>query len=78
MRNIQDVLHEKEAQVEKLTREVKLLRVAERILEDDSPREESPRQPKRATEPMPQSATTAIINFEDGTVLPMADDDVLN
>ena len=36
MKNIQDVLREKEAEVEKLTREVKLLRVAARLLEDES------------------------------------------
>ena len=73
MRNIHDVLREKQAEIQKLTREVRLLRVAERILEG-----ESPSQPKRATEPMSQSANTAVINFEAGTVLPMADDDVMN
>jgi len=35
MKNIQDVLHEKEAEIEKLTREIKLLRVAARLLEDE-------------------------------------------
>ena len=73
MRNIHDVLREKQAEIQKLTREVRLLRVAERILEG-----ESPSQPNPATEPMSQSANTAVINFEAGTVLPMADDDVMN
>ena len=36
MKNIQDVLREKETEVEKLTREVKLLRAAARLLEDES------------------------------------------
>jgi hypothetical protein len=71
MRNIHDVLREKEAEVEKLTREVKLLRVAGRILEDDSPS-----QPAQAAEAMSQHATTAILNFADGTVLPTSDGDV--
>ena len=35
MKNIQDVLREKEAEIEKLTREIKLLRVAARMLEDE-------------------------------------------
>ena len=35
MKNIQDVLREKEAEIEKLNREIKLLRVAARMLEDD-------------------------------------------
>jgi hypothetical protein len=36
MKNIQDVLREKETEVEKLTREVKLLRAAAHLLEDES------------------------------------------
>ena len=55
MRNIQDVLHEKETVVEKLTREVKLLRAAARLLED-----ESPGQPGRVAEPR---MNTAIIDL---------------
>jgi hypothetical protein len=35
MKNIQDVLREKEAEIEKLNREMKLLRVAARLLEDE-------------------------------------------
>jgi len=35
MKNIQDVLREKEAEIEKLNREIKLLRVAARLLEDE-------------------------------------------
>ena len=71
MRNILDVLREKEAKVAELTREVKLLRVAERILED-----ESPSQPRRATEEMSQSPNTAVINFEDATILPVTDEPI--
>jgi hypothetical protein len=37
MKNVQDVLREKEAEIEKLNREIKLLRVAARILEDEGP-----------------------------------------
>jgi hypothetical protein len=69
MRNIQDVLREKETEVEKLTREVKLLRAAACLLEDES-------QPARAAEPMPQCANTAFSDLEGGTVLPAADGDV--
>jgi len=35
MKNIQHVVREKEAEIEKLTREIKLLRAAVRILEDE-------------------------------------------
>jgi len=68
MRNIQDVLHEKETEVKKLTREVELLRAAARLLED-----ESSSQPGRAAEPMSRRTTTATTNW---TVLPEADGDV--
>jgi hypothetical protein len=71
MKNIQDVLREKETEVEKLTREVKVLRVAARILED-----ESPSQPGRAAEPMSRRPDTAFISLEGGTVPPAADGDV--
>jgi len=71
MRNILDVLREKEAKVAEVTREVKLLRVAKRILED-----ESPSQPRQATEQKSQSANTAVINFEDETILPVTDEPV--
>jgi len=37
MKNIQHVVREKEAEIEKLTREIKLLRAAVRILEDEGP-----------------------------------------
>jgi hypothetical protein len=36
MKNIQDVVREKEAEIEKLTREIKLLRVAARMLDDEA------------------------------------------
>lgn len=36
MKNIQDVLREKEAEIERLNREIKLLRVAARILQDEA------------------------------------------
>ena len=64
MRNIQDVLREKETTVEKLTREVNLLRAAARLLED-----ESSSQPGRAAESMSRRATTTMINVQDGMVL---------
>jgi hypothetical protein len=51
MKNIQEVLREKENEIEKLTREIKLLRVAARILED-----ESQAQSPRAIDPMPRHA----------------------
>jgi len=35
MKTIQQVLHEKEAEIEKLSREIKLLRVAARILDEE-------------------------------------------
>jgi hypothetical protein len=69
MRNIHDVLREKETKVQKLALEVKVLRWAVRLLENGSP---SP--PGRAAEPRSPRATTAMINFEDGTVLPMSED----
>ena len=60
MKNIQDVLREKETEVEKLTREVKLLRVAARLLED-----ESPSQPGGATDPMSPSVDAVFISLEE-------------
>ncbi len=36
MKNIQEVLREKEAEIERLNREIKLLKVAARILEDEA------------------------------------------
>jgi hypothetical protein len=36
MKNVREVLREKETEIEKLAREIKLLRVAARILEDES------------------------------------------
>lgn len=71
MKNIRDVLREKETEVRKLTREVKLLRVAARLLED-----ESPSQPGRAAETMSRHADAAIISLEGGTAPPAADGDV--
>jgi predicted RNase H-like nuclease (RuvC/YqgF family) len=35
MKTIQNVLREKEAEIEKLTREIKMLKVAARIMEDE-------------------------------------------
>ena len=60
MKNIKDVLREKEAEVEKLTREVKLLRVAASLLED-----ESPSQPGGATSAQSPRADVAIISLEE-------------
>ena len=36
MKNIQDVLREKENEIERLTREIKLLKVAARMLDEES------------------------------------------
>jgi hypothetical protein len=52
MKNIQDVLREKEAEIEKLTREIKLLRVAARLLD-----EEGRNQTSRTNDPMRRADT---------------------
>jgi len=69
MKNIQDVLREKETEIEKLTREIKLLRVATRLLED-----ESPSQPGRANAPLPGHADAPAMTVEEPVldVLPAA------
>jgi len=69
MKNIQDVLREKEAEIEKLTREIKLLRVAARLLDD-----ESRGQPARDADPMPRQMETAAASLEEPMleVLPVA------
>jgi hypothetical protein len=54
MKNIQDVLREKEAEIEKLTREIKLLRVAVRLLD-----EEGRNQASRTNDPMRRADTPA-------------------
>ena len=60
MKDIQDVLREKEAEIEKLTREIKLLRVAVRLLED-----ENPSQLGRPAEAMPRHAEASAVNLEE-------------
>ena len=60
MKNVQDVLREKEAEIEKLTREIKLLRVAARLLED-----ENAGQPPRPVETMPRHAEAASMSLEE-------------
>ncbi|HYN15767.1 MAG TPA: hypothetical protein VES66_08275 [Terriglobales bacterium] len=69
MKNIQDVLREKEAEIEKLNREIKLLRVAARMLEDDNQS-----QPGRAVAAMPRHADVAAMSLEEPMleVLPAA------
>jgi len=69
MKNIQDVLREKEAEIEKLTREIKLLRVAARLLDD-----ESQGQPARDADPRLRQMETAAANLEEPVldVLPVA------
>ena len=59
MKNIQDVLREKEAEIEKLNREIKLLRVAARLLED-----ENTSQAGRTAEAAPHHAEPAM-NLEE-------------
>jgi len=58
MKNIQDVLREKETEIEKLTREIKLLRVAARLLED-----EGQSQSGRAVTAMPRHADGAAVSL---------------
>jgi len=60
MKNIQDVLREKETEIEKLTREIKLLRVAARLLED-----EGQSQSGRAVAAMPHHADGAAVSLEE-------------
>jgi len=69
MKNIQDVLHEKEAEIEKLNREIKLLRVAARMLEDDSQSQST-----RAVAATPHHADVAAVGPEEPVleVLPAA------
>ncbi len=67
MKNIQDVLRDKEAEIEKLTREVKLLRVAARILDDEGPS-------GRVPEPIQRHVETAAMSLEEPVLdlLPVA------
>jgi len=69
MKNIQDVLREKEAEIEKLNREIKLLRVAARLLE-----EENASQPGRPADSTPHTAEAAAMSLEEPVldVLPAA------
>ena len=59
MKNIQDVLREKEAEIEKLNSEIKLLRVAARLSED-----ENTSQAGRTAEAAPRHAEPAM-NLEE-------------
>jgi len=69
MKNIQDVLRDKEAEIEKLTREIKLLRVAARLLDD-----EAQNQPARPMDPIQRHVETAAMSLEEPVldVLPVA------
>ena len=69
MKNIQHVLREKEAEIEKLTREIKMLKVAARILE-----EEGQGQPARSAESLQRHVDVAGVNLEEPMldVLPAA------
>jgi len=69
MKNIQDVLREKEAEIEKLNREIKLLRVAARLLEDENTSHSG-----RAADPTPHTAEAAAMSLEEPVldVLPAA------
>ena len=69
MKNVQDVLREKEAEIEKLTREIKLLRVAARLIEG-----ENASQSGRTAEATPHHAEPAAMNLEEPVldVLPTA------
>jgi hypothetical protein len=67
MKNIQDVLRDKEAEIEKLNREVKLLRVAARILGEEGPT-------GRIPEPIQRHVEAAAMSIEEPVldVLPVA------
>ena len=69
MKNIQDVLRDKETEIEKLTREIKLLRVAARLLED-----EGQNQPGRPMDPIQRHVETAAMSLEEPVLdlLPVA------
>jgi hypothetical protein len=69
MKNIQDVLRAKEAEIEKLTREVKMLRMAARILDD-----EGQGQAVRAVDPIQRHMETAAMSLDEPMldVLPAA------
>jgi len=69
MKNIQDVLRDKETEIEKLTREIKLLRVAARLLE-----EEGQNQHARALDPIQRHVETAAMSLDEPVldVLPVA------
>jgi hypothetical protein len=69
MKSIQDVLRAKESEIEKLTREVKLLRVAARILD-----EEGQGQPGRTIDPIQRHMETAAMSLDEPVldVLPAA------
>jgi len=69
MKNIQDVLRDKETEIEKLTREIKLLRVAARLLE-----EEGQNQPGRPMDPIQRHVETAAMSLEEPVLdlLPVA------
>lgn len=69
MKNIQDVLRDKETEIEKLTREIKLLRVAARLLE-----EEGQNQQARPMDPIQRHVETAAMSLDEPVldVLPVA------
>ena len=69
MKSIQVVLREKEAEIEKLTREIKMLKVAARIMED-----EGHGQPAPAADSLQRHVEIAGVNLEDSMldVLPVA------
>jgi len=69
MKNIQHVLREKEAEIEKLTREIKLLRAAARILED-----EGQNQSVRTADTIQRHVDVAAVSLEEPglDVLPVA------
>jgi len=69
MKNIQEVLREKETEIEKLTREIKLLRVAARLLE-----EEGQSQASRPADAIQRHVETAAMSLDEPVldVLPVA------
>ncbi len=69
MKNIQDVLRDKETEIEKLTREIKLLRVAARLLEEEGQNHHA-----RALDPIQRHVETAAMSLDEPVldVLPVA------
>lgn len=58
MKNLQDVLREKQTEIERLTQEIEMLRTAARILESQSP-------PARSSDPIQRHVEVASVKVDD-------------